>query len=250
MMKKDIKTRKEKKKAERRAEDIKLYRLMVEFVLAVVMVLGVISLAKANQIYIAQNVMPIVCVATGILFAAAAIGFILVKRKGTNESGKIITSAGVFGNAAVLFFASAHYYLFCDIKQLALSIVIVSLLYFVYSIYGGPFYRYSLSTAAGFLALSVAMIDNSAVISLATLLMKGAYLLAYVIPVLSIVLVIIGKAKRKVSTNLTVSVIISSLIILAGAVLFILDPAAVVYSIFALLAYYLVTTVVYTVKMM
>lgn len=250
MMKNDIKTRKEIKKAERKAEDIKLYRLMVEFVLAVILVLGVISLANTNQIYVALNVMPVFCVVTCVLFAASAIYFILVKRKGTNESEKIITSAGIFGNAAVLFFASAHYYLFCDIEQLALSIVIVSLLYFVYSIYGASFFRYSFSTAAGFLALSVAMIDNNAVISFASLLMKGAYLLAIIIPVVSIVLAIIGKAKHKVSTNMTVSVVISSLIILAGAALYILNPAAVIYTIFALLAYYLVTTVVYTVKMM
>ena len=249
-MKKDLKNVKEKKKAALRAEDIKLYRLMVEFVLAVIMVFTLISLAKANQIFMALNVMPAVCVVTCVLFAAAAVYFIIKKRIGADESDNIITSAGIFGNAAVLFFSAAHYYLFSDLEQLALSVVIISLLYFVYSIYGGSFYVYSLATAAGFLALSISMIDNSAIVPFASLLILVFAALSMIIPVDSIVYAVVGGIKGKLGAKVAVSLVISSLIILAAAVLNIFYAPAVIYATFALLACYLVTTVVYTVKIM
>ncbi len=247
---KDLKKKKELKAAELRHEDVKLYRLMVEFILAIVLVSAVITAGSGNEIFIIGTVLPILNIVTAFIFAATAINFVVVKRRGTDETDKIITSAGLFGNAAVLFLSGAHYYLFMDAKQLSFSLVIIALLYFVYSIYEESFFDFSVFAAIGFLALSHSMLDVSIFSYFARLLVKGALVLAFIVPVFTLIRAIIKTAKGKTTAKYLACTILAALIIVAGAVFVLVYPSAVIYTYFALLAVYLATTVVYTVKMM
>ena len=250
MLSKDLKKKKEQKAAALKQEDIKLYRLMIEFILGVILVSAIIAAGNGNEIYIVGKILPVTNVITAVIFAASAILFVLVKRRGVDESGRIVTTAGIFGNAAVLFFSSAHYYLFMDAKQLSLALVIVILLYFVYSIYDRRFFDYSLFTALGFLALQHSMLSTTIFSNFAILLVKAATVLAIAIPLFTVVRAIVRKIKGKLTTKLLICIILSSLVTIGGAVLAMFYPAAVIYAIFALLAVYLATTVVYTVRMM
>lgn len=252
MVNKDLKLKekKEKKAAAIKQEDIKLYRLMIEFVLAIILVSAVIASGKGNEIFIIGTVLPVFNIVSAVLFAASAIYFVLVKRRGINETEKIVTSAGIFGNAAVLFLSGAHYYLFMDAKQLSLSLVIVTLLYFVYSIYEKRFFDFSLFAAMGFLALSHSTLALGSIGTLATLLVRVSLVLAFAIPLFTIVRAIVRLAKGKLTAKYFICVILAALVTVAGAVLVLVYPSAVIYAVFALLAVYLATTVVYTVKMM
>ncbi len=243
------KEKKENQKQQMRYEDVKFYRLMVEFILAVFLIYGVIK-ACNNMIFAAGTLAPILVPVTGVLFAAAAVVTVVFKRMGKDESFNIITSAGVFGNCAVLFFTAAHLALFMKAETLLLTLIITALLYFVYSIYNSNFFIYSLFTAAGFIALHHATLTSSTFSPLARLLVTVSLVLAFAIPAAALIFVgyrfFSGKATKKVA----LSFIISALALIAGAVLVIVSPVAVIYAEIVLLAVYLVVAVSYTVKLM
>ncbi len=247
---KDLSKKKELKAAELKHDDVKLYRLIIQFILAIVLISAVVSAGRGNEIFIIGTVLPVLNIVTAFIFAAAAINFVVVKRRGIDESEKIVTSAGLFGNAAVLFLSGAHYYLFMDAKQLSFSLVIIALLYFVYSIYDTRFFDFSLFAAIGFLALSHSTLSTGIVGTLAKLLINASLVLAFAVPVFTIIRAIVRKAKGKLTSKCLVCTVLFALITVVGAVLVLVYPSAVIYTFFALLIVYLATTVVYTVKMM
>lgn len=245
----NIKEKKALKEAERAREDVKLYRLMIEFGLAIVLIFLTIA-GENNGLALNPGLMSALVIVSGILFAASAVWFTLAKKKNVNDETKIITKAGVFGNAAVLFFSCAHFYLFWDAQMLTISIIAALVLYFVHNIYGGSYFVYSLISGAGFFALQTAIKAGTTITALATFVTNCAIVAAFVIPVLAVVYAIVRVAGKKMTVKTLIGVIITSAIILAGAVLSVVYPTAVLYTIFALIAFYLLTTVVYTVKMM
>jgi len=251
MMNKDmkIKQKKQEKKEKLRLEDVKFYRLMVEFILAVFLIYAVVH-AGNNMIFAANTLAPVLIPVTGVLFAASAVWVVICKKRAVDETYKVVTSVGLFGNLAVLFFTSAHIRLFMKRDTLLLSLILVSLLYFVYSIYNRNFFIYSLFTASGFIALHHATMTSATFSPFARLLVLGALVLAFAIPAASIIYVIMRLVNKKATKKVALSYIVSALAVLAGAVLVMLSPIAVIYAEFLLLAIYLVIAVAYTVKLM
>lgn len=250
-MNKELKTKakKEAKKERLRLEDVKFYRLMVEFILAVFLIYAVVQVGN-NLIFVANKAAPVLIAVTGVLFAASAVYAVIVKRRGIDEKYSVITSAGLFGNAAVLFFSAAHIRLFMKPDVLLLSLILVALLYFVYSIYNNNFFVYSLITASGFIALCHSTLTSSVFSPLATLLVDIAWVLAIVIPAAAVVYAFLRLARGKATKKVACSVIVSAFVLLLGAVLALVYPVGVIYAEFALLAVYLVIAVSYTVKLM
>ncbi len=249
MSTKNIKEKQAKKEAERALEDVKLYRLMIEFGLAIVLIFLMIA-GENNGLALMPKAMGALVIVSGVLFAASALFYTFNKKKSGDESLKVITKAGIFGNAAVLFFACAHFYLFWDAQMLTVAVIAALVLYLVHNIYGGSYFAYSLVAGAGFAALQTAEKSGHTITTLSTLVVNLAIAAAFIIPAAAIVFALIKIAGKKVSAKILVGVIPTAAIILAGAVLAIVNPAAVVYAIFALIAFYLVSTVAYTVKMM
>ncbi len=249
MMSNNIREKKAVKEAEIAREDVKLYRLMIEFGLAIVLIFLTI-IGENNGLALNHTLMSALVIVSGILFAASAVWFTIGKKKNVDSDMKVITRVGIFGNAAVLFFSAAHFYLFWDAQMLTISVIAALVMYFVYNIYGGAYFLYSIISGAGFFALLTAGKAGSTITSLATLITNGAVIATFVIPVAAVIYAIVLVAKKKLTARALVGVIITSAIILAGAVLSVMNPAAVIYTIFALIAFYLITTVAYTVKMM
>lgn len=249
MMSNNIKEKKLQKEAELAREDVKLYRLMTEFGLAIVLVFLTIIGAN-NGLALNPTLMGALVIVSGILFAASAVLYTLGKKKNTNEDLKVFTKAGIFGNAAVLFFSCAHFYLFWNAQMLTVSIIAALVMYFVYNIYGGAYFLYSIISGAGFLALQTATKAGSTITALATLITNLSVIAAFAIPAAAVVYSVVLLAKKKLTVRALIGVVITSLIVLCGAVLAVIDPAMIIYSIFALIGFYLFTTVAYTVKMM
>jgi len=250
-MNKDLKKQQknELKKQQIRYEDVKFYRLMIEFILAVFLIYAVIQ-AGNNLIFTANTLAPILLPITGVLFAASAVFVVFMKRKGKDETYRVVTSAGIFGNAAVLFFTVAHIRLFMKAESLLLTLILVSLLYFVYSIYNSNFFIYSLFTASGFIALHHATLTSTAFSLLARLCIAGALVAAFVIPAAAVIYAGIRFFRGKATKKVALSYIISALALILGAVFAIVSPVAVIYAEFVLLVVYLVIAVAYTVKLM
>ncbi len=249
MSTKSIKEKKALKEAERALEDVKLYRLMIEFGLAIALIF-LTMIGENNGLALMPKLMRGLVCASGILFAVSAIYFTVGKKKDNGSSMKIMTTTGLFGNAAVLFLACSHFYLFWDAQMITVSVIAALVLYFVYNIYGGAYFAYSLVAGIGFVALETAGKLGTTMTALAALVAKGAVAAAFIVPVAAVVLAIVCAASKKLSAKALVGVILSSAIVLCGAVFTVVNPAAVIYAVFALISFYLISTVAYTVKMM
>ncbi len=248
----NIKELEAKKADAARKNDVRLYRLMIEFVLTILAVFAGVMLGNINN----QNQMPlhdamfIVSLVTGILFAASAVYFVMGKKKADVSDYKVITRGGIFGNMAVLFLSCAHFYLFRDAEILIINLIAVALVYFTYNIFDGDITDYSVITAAGFILLEFSAISTIGTISsFASLLVKGSRVLAIVLPVAAIVYAIV-RAQKKGKKTAIVPIILSSVLTAAGGVLNFLYPAFVVYAVFALVGVFLITVIAHTVKNM
>ncbi len=256
-MSNNIKEKKAAKLAAEKQQDIKLYRLMVEFTLAIVAVLLAIK-AGNNEIFTLIYIMPPFLATTAVLFALSAVLYTVRRKNQIDESSNVITSALIFGNAASLFFVGALYYIYWDAELVIASLITLTVLYFAYNIYGGNFFMYSLISAIGFISLRITGCNSHfALIGNAGILV--AHVFSFAIPIIAIVLAIILFAKDKNRTVLgitfggkkcAVTFLISAAAILVGAVLTLVYPAALIFADFVLLGSYLIIAVICTVKMM
>ncbi len=256
MLSNKIKEKKAEKVLAEKKNDVKLYRLFLEFALAVVAVFLAIA-AGNNQIFVCVTLMPSILAVTGILFALSAIYYSLGLKKNVDNDLKVITRAGIFGNLAVLFASAVDFYLFSDAQQLVVSIIAVAIMYFVYNIFGGEFFSYTIITGLGFICLQLA--EQMSHLLFGKLIIAGAPIAAVVLFVLSTVFSIAALCRK--SGKLTIlgftvatkksapALLISGLIILAGAAITVFVPTYQIYSLFALLACYIVTAIFYTVKL-
>lgn len=256
MVKNNIKDRKAAKLAAEKQADIKLYRLMIEFALVAV-ALFLTFVAKKNEIFVLWKIMPIFLVVSGVLFGISAVLFCLKHAKGADESERIITSAGIFGNAASLFFISSAYYLSMKAELVITALIALAVVYMAYNINGEGFFVYSVLTAASYLAFLVACCDVH--YPIASLLITAAFVLSFAVPVLAIVIAILVLAKKngisilgvKISGKLiALALIVTALIALAAAAVAIIYPAAAELIIYAMLAVYFIATIVGIFKMM
>lgn len=249
----NIKELKLKKADENRRNDVKLYRLMVEFVLAIIAVsVGVMlgNFKGADWQLKLNNAALVAVLVTGILFAASAVFFVMGKKKAEDNAYKIITRGGIFGNLAVLFFGSLHFYLFYDAESLIIALIAVAVVYFTYNIFGGGLIDYSVITATGFFLLCFAAFEGRALSDLALLVVHGSKILAIVLPIAAIVYAVVKTSKNKGKKTAIVPIIVSSVITLAGGALNYLYPAAAIYALFALVGVYLVVIIAHAVKNM
>ncbi len=256
MVKNNIKERKAAKLAAEKQADIKLYRLMTQFALAAVALFLTLA-AKKNEIFVLWKIMPIFLVISGVLFGLSAVLFCVRHAKGADESERIITSAGIFGNAASLFFVSCGYYLFMKAELVIAALIALMVVYMAYNINGAGFFAYSVLTAASYIAFSVACCEVH--YPIASIIVTAAFVLSFAIPVLAIVTAVLVLAKKdgisvigvKISGKLiAVALIVTALVALAAAAVAIVYPAAAQLIMYAMLAIYFLATIVGIFKMM
>ena len=256
MVKNNIKDKKAAKLAAEKQADIKLYRLMIQFALAVVALFLTLT-AKNNEIFVLWKIMPLFLVVSGLLFGLSAVFFCVRRSKGIDESERIITSAGAFGNAASLFFVSSAYYLFMKAELVIAALIALVVVYMAYNINGAGFFAYSVLTAASYLAFCIAGCEIN--FPIASLIVTAAFVLSFSIPVLAIVIAVLVIAKKdgvcilgvKISGKLiAVALIVTALVALAAAAVATVYPAAAELIMYAMLAIYFLATIVGIFKMM
>ena len=252
-MSNNIKAVKAKKADENRRNDVRLYRLMIEFILAIIAVTAGVMLGNlkgADWQLTLHNAARIAVMVTGILFAASAVFFVMGKKKAEDNAYKVITRGGIFGNLAVLFFGSLHFYLFYDAESLIIALIAATVVYFTYNIFNGGLIDYSVVTASGFFLLGFAAFEGRALSDLALLVVHGSKILAIVLPIAAMVYAVAMASKNKGEKTAIVPIIVSSVITLVGGALNYLYPVAAMYATFALVGVYLVVIIAHAVKNM
>ncbi len=214
---------------------------------------GAISGISKTEVLFVVNVLPILTIAVGVLFAAALVYFIMKRVKRINESDKLLTSHSLLGMASVLFFVTLFYKSITGVYAIAF-IIAAALLYFVYCLYERDFFWCSVVAGAGsFLLLagrSVSMLISVGALALAILLSAAVILLFLMIKKNGGKLTVGGKKRTIMKPGYRYTpILVLAAILLAFAVLTLITTSLVLYCILALLAVYLLFGIIYTVKM-
>lgn len=259
-MKISIKEKKAAKAAAKRQEDIKSYRLMIGFLLAIAALFLAIK-AGNNQLYVLSTIMPVFLLISGIIFGLSALYFSVMRIKRIDETDRIITSTGVFGNAAALFLLCAAFYLYMDVQLVISALIALVVVYIVYCIEGAGFFGYSAFTAASYIMLLLAgqpsLLERSYT-AIGDIAIMAAKVLVFVAPALMILIAVLTFAKKSITVfgikfskkRIATAMLISALIALVGAVFTVVYPAGVSIAVYALLAVYFIVTVIGVFKMM
>lgn len=259
-MKTSIKEKKAAKAAAKRQEDIKSYRLMIGFLLAIVALFLAIK-AGNNQLYVLSTIMPVLLLVSGVIFGLSALYFSVMRIKRIDETDRIITSTSIFGNAAALFLLSAAFYLYMDVQLVISALIALIVVYIVYCIEGAGFFGYSAFTAAAYILFLLAgqpsLLERSYTV-IGDIGIMAAKVLVFVVPVLMILIAALTFAKKNITVlgikftkkRIATAMLVSGLIALAGAVFTVVYTAGVSVAVYALLALYFVVTVVGVFKMM
>ena len=261
MVKSDSKKKSRVSGAQNVSNDTKVNRLMVAFILGVIAVTGTLLVKKniANEAFFITYLLPVLLIIAVAGFAASIV--LLVRRRGADESARIFTGANVFGAALVFLLAILYYRLTFDAVMVIAGLIAAVVLYFVYNIFAGDFFLYSVLSAAGVLLLKGAGIDYmTSFAGVITLIYAILALLFAVAGVILAVMLKSSKGKLKLggrSVNLygakgghVFPVIIAAVLIATGGILAIFASAFVVYAVAALVVAYLAIAVVYVIKMM
>ncbi|MBO5273577.1 MAG: hypothetical protein IJA85_12160 [Clostridia bacterium] len=245
---------------DRRNSDLIFNRMIVVLVAAAAALCGLFIIKRdamsgisKTEVLFVVNVLPILTIVCGVLFAAALIYFILKRVKGISEADKLITSYSLLGMASVLFFVTLFYKSLTGIYAIAV-VIAAALLYFVYCLYERDFFWCSLTAAFGSFLLLAGR-------SVSPLISFGALALAIV---LSIAVILLFLMMKKNGGKLTVGgkkrsimkpgyqytpILVLAAVVLAFAALTLITTTFVLYCILALLAVYLLIGIIYTVKM-
>lgn len=261
MVKSDSKKKSGVVDAKRTSSDTKVNRLMVAFILGVVAVTCMLLVKKniANEAFFITYILPVLLVVSVLGFAAAI--YLFVRRRGSDESVRIFTGANVLGAALVFLLAVLYYRLTFEVTMVIGCIIAAVVLYFVYNIFAGDFFIYSVLSAAGVMLLRGTRIDYmtsfSSVISLIFAILA---LLFAVVGIVIAVMAHSNNGRLKLGSRSIklygakgghiYPLIIAAVLIIAGGILSILAPAFVIYAVAALIAAYLAIAVVYVIKMM
>ncbi len=248
----------EKQSADLKKSDLVLYKLMISFALVIVGICGMLTVGKSlqNAAFFRTNILPVLLILSALALIAAIVFFCLRRKNRVDESDKIVTSANLLGTAVVFFGSCLYYELAFDASQVIMMLICAIVLYFVYNAFTKSFFICSLSAAAGINLIRMATVSTPTVAGIGISL--AAKVLGIAVPVLFLVFGIMlfaGKGSafgKKVLTksDRALSLIIVSVIALAGGVLALVLPAYAVYATTALIVVYLAFAIAYIVRMM
>lgn len=199
--------------------------------------------------------LPYVQLGFAVLTAGAAVWYAVCRRRGVDEKRRVLSSPLLLGLAASGLFVSLVFYGFGDPFKVILALLALTLLFFVYQVYGVDFYLASVAAVTAALAqaifggaFGVWQIPVCILASLAAF--AAAALAVYVTRTLSREgkLTLFGKKLqrplRMVPAAIYAVVAVSVLAMVAGIFL------PLLYCVAAIALVYLVVAIIYTVKLM
>ncbi len=241
---KEIEARREKAVAK---ETLLMYKFLYVTLVALIGIIGVLVIRNngmATVNFLVNVQMPLTIV-FAVLTVLALIGFVICRRKNTDEQSRVVTSTSLLAIAfiaLVLTFSYKYVDVYYDTWRI-IALIVIAALYFVYHIYDSLFFAMSVQCALGVLAVN--------------LLAKTSLPMAFrvVIGVVTIILCTVGaylllsKEDKKAAIK-DYKFIIMTAVLIACTLLSLFVPAIISYAIFALLAVYIVISVISTIELM
>ncbi len=231
----------------RAKETLLMYKFLFVTVAMLIGIAAVLTIRNNGAVtlsFLTHAQLPLVIV-FAILTVAAAIWFVISKRKKLDESNRVITSTSMLAvafSAFALMLSYSYVDMAYDTARI-IALIVLAALYFVYHIYDAVFFTVSSQCALGVLALGIlskATLSTGIRIAVAVLVIAvcsvGAYLLHRFLAK--------GEALKSYKFYLMTAIII------AGALLSLFIPAISSYAVFALLAVYVIIAVISTIELM
>lgn len=258
---------KKRRKAAREERDEVLGNRMVVLMLLTFVAVFALAMCRAYQVHIQAGMALFIAdgllwvrLALGALFVASGIFFFSCRRKGADESKKVLSSGVLCALAGILFLASL---LFPTILYAGLMVYFggAFLLYLIYCIYQKDFFAFALLMVAGTLLIYLASLSLGAG-TFRDALKIVCKVLAIVLPICAGALILYcykhegtvtigGKKIRLMKENRSyVSLLTACAVLLLCAVLVLFFAGLLRYLLTLLLAVFLVFTIIYTVKLM
>ncbi len=261
-MSQDLFKEKRAQKAEaKRLNDVAVNRVMILFALVFISVFVMIMMADRfakNEDVFVLDILPWVQIGLGVLTVAAGVWCYICKKKGTDETYRILKSTYLLGTAVTLLIP-ALLYNFIGMGGVIAVMIGGLVLCYVHNFYPRDFELYSYLTAAGAVCLYAASLNRAnPVLTLTSVIKTGATAVAILLGAAAIVVVLLAKSGkisckkcRKALPHNTQAYpfLIGGALMLAGGVLAFFWAVGALYAVYALLAAYLVIAIVYSIKM-
>lgn len=237
--------------------DVLYYRMLIAFAVLIGVVFSITYLTntpdRANTFVL--EIAPKITLVASILLIPTIVFFVARKVKGTDESLKIFASGYLL--LMNLWVVSVFgLYNQMSTKKLFAYIVVTAALYFIYYLYSRDFFAFSLYNAIYAVLLmfiySASFAEHVILAVLAVLASVGVVAMALASKKKPITLTVGKRTKIKITSGPVdvYPLCISAGIVLAGVILSFFVAGSAFYSIIALFAYYLIFTVVKTIRMM
>ena len=228
-------------------ETLLMYKFVYVTVAALLGIIGILAVRNNGMatVNFLLNIQLPLTVVFALLTIIAFVGFVICKTKKIDEHERVITSTSLVAItfiAFVLTFSYKYIDVYYDTWRI-IALLALAALYFVYHIYDSLFFAISSQCAACVLAVNL--------LAKTTLPMY----LRVIVAVIAIVLCTIGayllidKADKK-SIVKDYKFIIMTALVIACSFLALFIPAIISYAIFALLAVYIVISVISTIELM
>lgn len=243
----NFKEREARRQKARAKETLLMYKFLYVTLVALLGVIGVLVIRNNGMttVNFLVNVQPPLTIVFALLTVVALAGFIICKAKKLDEQERVITSTSLLAIAFIAF-ALTFSYKYIDVYYdtwRIIALLVLAALYFVYHIYDSFFFAMSSQCALGVLAVNLLAKTSlpmpvritAAVVTIA-LCTIGAYML-------------LDEADKKAATK-DYKFIIMTAALIACTLLSLFIPAIIPYAIFALLAVYIVISVISTIELM
>ena len=241
--------------------NVVLYRLLVILALDIIAVASLISIKKdaATESFFVFDVIPVMIIVFGALAAAAVIYWIVTKVKQINVSSHTCTPSMIFSCMAAGLLICLMYKQM-SMQKIIIGIIILTGLYFIYYLYSSSFYIYSLYTAIAYVLLAVVGGVNY-FSGMSAGVFTAMKITAIVFALAAVSFALAAKVKGgtinfgSVSVRVyegkkdIIPVLVTTGLLIAGAAVSFFAAGFIMYISMALLVTFLVTAIVYTIKM-
>ncbi|MBQ8005177.1 MAG: hypothetical protein IJ303_02565 [Clostridia bacterium] len=232
--------------------EIQYYRMLVVLAALIAVIFSVTYLTDWNHEAFQLKVAPISAAVLAILSIGASVLFAIKKAHGANEEYSVFSS-GYLVTISLWLTSIFAFYSISASKKLMAYVIVTAALYFIYNLFSREFFVFSLYNAlgAGFLVLINSATFVSHIVFSVLVVAVSAFFVSVVLTKKAFELKL-GKLSISVTDGKykAYPFCISAGIMLAGVVLSFLYASMAFYTLIVLFVYYLIFTIVNTVKMM
>lgn len=243
-------------------EELIVSRLMGLFIAATLLIVALLLIKKNETLEfmsILEKALPYAWLVFGLLTAAAAVYYIVLRAKHIYDSTKPFSSTVLLVSAAYLFIMSLLFRYF-EINTHIIFVIVTAAFCFIYAFYPRSFFFFSLAAAIGGIGIYCARYGALSFISPKMIIVSLFRIASFALPVAAAVLFYLarkGASKKPRGNSFPIlgdgynglSMIIGAALLLAGTILVAFFPEFVFYTLVIYFGAYLVSAIVCTVKM-